>query len=150
MASKYELEVKIKGGTAYQEDGQKTLVHENKFISRWWVEDRNLHNNNELYVIDEEATDAAYIKREKNQKENALKAKRENVTMADLVGVVAEAVSDKPKKKAKKVEEIKDVEVEIDLDADSIESLRARCEALNIKYHHKAGKEKLLELIKNK
>lgn len=148
MASKYELEVKVKGGTAYQKDGQKTLVHNNKFMPRWWVEDRNSHDNNEHYVIDEEATKDAYVQREKNMKENQLKAKRENVSMADLVGVVAEAVADKPKKKAKKIEVIKDIEddnEELSIDA-QIAHVQQELKEKGIKFHHKAGLEKLNEL----
>ena len=166
MASKYELEVKMKGSTAYQKDGQKRLVHDNKFLPRWWVEDRNMHENNELYLIDEEATEEAYKLREQSIKDNELKKKKESVTMADLVGVVAEAVSDKPKKKkAKKVvlaeddseTDLKDEPVETndsetieELEDYSVEELQHYCSVHGIKYHHKAGKSKLLELIKNK
>ena len=153
MAKKYELQVKISGQTAYQKDGQKKLVHDNKFISRAWVEDRNSHENNELYVIDEEATSEAYVMREQSIKDNVLKKKKESITMADLVGVIAESVSDKPKKKAKKVvEEVEEPESETmeELEDYSIEDLQHYCSVHGVKYHHKAGKEKLLELIKNK
>lgn len=139
MASKYELQVKIPGKTAYQKDGQKKQVHENKAMPRWWVEDRNSHENNEIYIIDEEATEEYNNSRAANVKANELKKKKANVSMADLVEVVAEAVADKPKKKAKKVEDLED--------ENTVESLRAECDALDIEYHPRAGVKKLKELL---
>lgn len=142
MASKYELQVKIPGKTAYQKDGQKKQVHGNKAMPRWWVEDRNSHENNEIYIIDEEATEKYNNSRAANVKANELKKKKANVSMADLVDVVAEAVADKPKKKAKKVEEVDNSSEE-----DTVESLRAECDALEIEYHPRAGVKKLKELL---
>ena len=139
MASKYELQVKIPGKTAYQKDGQKKQVHGNKAMLRWWVEDRNSHENNEIYIIDEEATEEYNNSRAANVKANELKTKKANVSMADLVDVVAEAVADKPKKKVKKVEDLED--------ENTVESLRAECDALEIEYHPRAGVKKLKELL---
>ena len=144
MAKKYELQVKVPGKTAYQKDGQRKLVHGNKFLSRWWVESRNLQENNELYEIDEEATDEAYIQREKNIKANAAKAKREKVSMADLVDTIAGKVSEP--KKAKEVEVEKEAEEGISKEA-QIAHLQQQCKEAGLKYHPKAGITKLTELL---
>ena len=134
MAKKYELQVKIQGSTAYQKDGQRKLIHDNKFIQRWWVEERNKHENNELYVVDEEATEAAYELQAKNIEENAEKAKRSKVSMADLVDSVVTGMS--KKEKSEEPDETW-----------KVKELKEYCDENEISYHHKAGKAKLIECI---
>jgi hypothetical protein len=84
VVNKYELQVRLAGGK-YQEDGQKKLLQEGKVVPREWVEYRNSQNNNELYVIDEEATAELEKQRELNIKEAQAKAAKDNVSQADLV-----------------------------------------------------------------
>jgi len=211
LAEKYELEVKLKGKEGYQIDGQKRLLHEKKLVPRQWAEDRNEHPNNEYYVVFEEETAELMKQREANIQENAEKESRKNVTMADLVDVVAnggkpvkakilEAVPDVSKeelsKKDAEIEELKrklaekesegkrpepseekrpepseekrpepseektervpdekpkETENESSDDKPSIEweeeRLREYCAEKGYKFHHKAGAEKLMEVI---
>lgn len=147
VAEKYELEVKIPGEQGYQVKGQKRLVHGKKLVPRAWVEDRNSHPNNELYVIYEDDTAELMKVREQNILDNAEKAKRASTSMADLVDAVAEKAA-KPKKEKVKPVVVEPKEGEPKEDWTPTE-LKAYCDENNIEYHHKAGKPKLLELIKN-
>lgn len=92
MAKKYELQAKvvINNESVFDVNGQKVLKHGNRIMPRQWVEDRNSQKNNELYVIDEEATKEIPKMREKAIAENNAKAKKEKMTMADLVDAVVE------------------------------------------------------------
>lgn len=96
VAKKYQLLVpkSIKDGT-WDLNGSKKLIHDNKILPRFYVEQRNDFNNNELYVIDEVATAEMLEKREENIKKQAEQKKRENITMADLVDTVAKGQSKK-------------------------------------------------------
>ena len=129
VAEKFQLTepLSINGGT-WRKDGRKQLVHR-KVVSRQFVEDRNSHDNNELYVIDEEASLELEAQRTLNIKEKEENAKREKLTTADLIDAMVNKTS-------KKVEEPR----EIDL-------LRAECDELNIEYSPRAGVKKLKELL---
>ncbi len=65
VATKYKLTQpdSITKGT-WKKSG-KEKIH-TKIVKRSFVEDRNAHNNNELYIIDEEATDKMVIDRQNN------------------------------------------------------------------------------------
>lgn len=88
VATKYKLLApeSILQGT-FKKDGPKEMVHK-KTVLRKFVEDRNSHNNNELYIIDEEATAEMLILREKNIVENVAKKKREKTSTSDLVEAI--------------------------------------------------------------
>lgn len=151
VALKYKLlqPISIKDGT-YSKDGAKEFISK-KIVPRAYVNDRNAHNNNELYIIDEEATEEMLRLREESIKSNTLKQKRENVSFADLVEVVAGKVAEnteKPKKKAAKVEAPKEESEPSEFDNMDLFELREYCDENDITYHHKSGKEKLIELIK--
>ena len=64
VATKYKLLVpdSIKAGT-FKKDSTKEKIH-TKNVKRSFVEDRNAHNNNELYIIDEDATEKMEAKRQ--------------------------------------------------------------------------------------
>lgn len=66
VATKYRLTtaISIKQGT-FKKNGNKEKIH-TKIVKRSFVEDRNSHNNNELYIIDEDATEKMIAKREAN------------------------------------------------------------------------------------
>lgn len=66
VATKYKLTeaTSLKQGT-FNKNGSKKKIH-TKIVKRSFVEDRNSHNNNELYVIDEAATEEMEARREAN------------------------------------------------------------------------------------
>ena len=88
VATKYKLRtpLSIKDGT-WKKDTGREKIH-TKFIPRRVVENRNQQMNNELYIIDEDATEKYYEQREKNIIENAAKEKRALTSTADLVDAV--------------------------------------------------------------
>ena len=65
VATKYRLTRpdSITKGTWKKTDKEK--IH-TKIVKRSYVEDRNSHNNNELYIIDDAATEKMLAKREAN------------------------------------------------------------------------------------
>lgn len=82
VATKYRLTqpVSMKEGTWNKKSG-KEKIH-TKIVSRAFVEDRNSHENNELYVIDEQATIEMQEKRNANiNSKNGVETKK--VPMAD-------------------------------------------------------------------
>ena len=105
VATKYRLTnpISIKSGT-WDKKGAKVEVH-TKIVQRSFVESRNEHDNQELYVIDEDATDKMMVTREDNILKNAAKEKRDSATTADLIESIAGAVSAKKETPAKKVED---------------------------------------------
>ena len=146
-AQKYRLLTpeSIVNGT-YREDGQKEMVHDWKLVPRDWVEGRNAQRNNELYIVDEEETERLMKIREENIKKQAEDRKKEQVSMADLVGAIAEGVA--PKKKAKKSKDVEDA-VEVD---DELEEVRAQWSELHDgkKPHHAKKLAKLKAEIQAK
>lgn len=161
LAEKYELQVKIPGSTAYSVKGQKKLVHGKKLVPRIYVEQRNSHANNELYVVYEEETEKLMEQREKNIIENAEKAKREQVSMADLVDKVAgnasteKEVANKPKEEATATNEAKEnasddkgaKETPKAFDKMEVDELKQYCKDNDIQFHPASGIKKLLELV---
>ena len=139
VATKYILStpLSLKKGT-WKNDGSKKEIH-TKIVPREFVEERNSHNNNEVYVIDEDATKKMLAQREDNIKKNAENKKKESLTTADLIDAIV-----KPKKESKKKVE----KVDSKFDSMDLDELKQYCQDNDIKYHHKAGKEKLIELIK--
>lgn len=89
VATKYQLKVPIslKTGT-WDKKGAKEKMGKAKILTREFVEQRNSHDNNEIYVIDEKATDKMVKDREVQILKNKEKAKRDNMTTADLVEAV--------------------------------------------------------------
>ena len=151
VATKYKLTqpLSINAGT-WNKDGAKEEVH-TKIVPRAFVEDRNYHNNNELYIIDEAATDEMMEQRELNIIENAKKAKREKMSTSDLIDAIVGSKEDKPKKEKKVKEVAKTIDV-MDVDTPNIgwtlEALQTYCRDNDIKHHHANKEAKLLELIK--
>jgi len=88
VATKYKLLASdsILQGT-FKKDGPKEKIH-TKNILRKFVEDRNTHNNNELYIIDEEATAEMLKARDKKIIENVAKKKLAKTSTADLVEAI--------------------------------------------------------------
>jgi len=85
VATKYLLKnpISLKSGT-WDEKGHKEEIR-TSIVSRHFVNERNSHKNNEIYVIDEEATAEMLIKRDGQIKANQAKAKRDKMSTADLV-----------------------------------------------------------------
>lgn len=172
VATRYRLRtpISIKEGT-FDPNGDKVQLGKPKFLSRAYVEQRNSFSNNELYIIDEEATKAYYEQRDANIEANALKEASKNVTAQDLVNALREGVQAKPaptpakaapvveKPKAEEeVEQEQPEEVEVERvempegspdDSWTDDQLKAYCDERGIKYHHKAKGEKLLQTIKD-
>lgn len=126
-----------------------------KLVPRQWVEDRNVQDNNEYYVIDEERSKGIPEAREANAIKNAERIKRKEVSQGDMVEALAAAIKgssqEKPKVTKPKPSPKKEVEKNnqegIDLAAASIDDMKAYCDDNGIEYHHKAGHGKLIELI---
>jgi hypothetical protein len=137
VAKKYILEVRkaTDKGETYQVDGQKKLVQDNVVCQRSWIMSRNATDNNELYVIDEEATAELQLDIEARRAKNLEDRQMKNVGIPELV----KALNPTKEVKAKR-------EGEPDEDWDTSE-LKQYCEDNNISFHHKNGRVKLLELI---
>ncbi len=152
VATKYKLKegVRFREGV-WKDSGRFEKVNTN-IVSREFVEQRNKHDNNENYIIDEEATAEMMEQRELNIIENAKMAKREKMTTSDLVDAIvgAKATSPKKEKPAKKeVEEIDVTDTDTPNKGWTLESLQQYCRDNDIKHHHANKEVKLLELIKN-
>lgn len=134
VADKYILQAKSNG--KYLKEGTRQLVQKGKVLPRTYVEDRNSHENNELYVIDETATEELQELRAQSLKENEAKRKKESLTQADLVDAMvkmAGAVKGDSKESSNEDEEK--------------EELRAKLDELGVKYSNRAGVKKLKELL---
>lgn len=88
VATKYQLKIpiSIKTGT-WDKKGAKEKIH-TKIVPRLFVEQRNEHNNNEVYVIDEKATEKMVLDREANIKAQLEKKKTDSLTTSDLINAV--------------------------------------------------------------
>lgn len=160
VATKYRLlvPISIKEGT-FDPNGQKQQLGKPKLLSRDFVEQRNAHNNNELYIIDEEKTVELMQQREENIRIKNEADKLNNISPQDVVNALvnaAKGTAETPKKAApKKVEKVEEPkaervvlpEGEPNEDWDKSQ-LQQYCDERGLEYHHKAGKEKLLETIK--
>lgn len=98
VAKKYELQAQRVDGSqkSYDKQGQKKLIHGNKQMPLEWVEDRNSQSNNELYVIDEEATVELESLRAESIKNKETEKKNEKLTVSDLLSAIN---GDAPKEK---------------------------------------------------
>ena len=94
FARKWQLmtPISMKAGT-FDKQGQKKELHDWKLVPRYWVEQRNSHDNNEWYEVDEEMTADAMVLREKNIRLNEEKREKEAVSTSDLVGAIAQMAS---------------------------------------------------------
>lgn len=94
IADKYQLLEPInQGQQIYNENGSKKHISR-KAVLRSFVEERNSHKNNELYVIDEEATKEFYELREESIKANKLKEAKEKLSQADLIDIMMKGKSE--------------------------------------------------------
>jgi hypothetical protein len=147
---------RLKEGVRYREgvwsDPGRYEEISTKIVSRQFVHDRNGHNNNENYTIDEKATAELMVKREANIIENAEKDKRSKMTTSDLVDAIVGKKESKPVKKSEKPITREDT-VSIELpEGDPSEEwtlgqLQHYCKINDIKFHHASKAPKLLELI---
>ncbi len=147
VASRYELEARDTRKDSpwdYQQDGQKKLLQEDKFLKRSYVEERNSQNNNELYIIDEEKTKEYYKIREKSIIANKDKKDRSNIGMDDLIQVVAKTAVNNTNSGNRVAESYPDGDPDKTW---SLSELKLFCKDNNIKFHHKNKEDKLLELI---
>lgn len=135
-ATKYKLlsPISLKDGK-WDKGGAKQEIH-SKLMPRAFVEDRNKHDNNELYVIDEEKTAELMKQREVSIAENQERAKRESLTQADLI----EAIAGGLKNNAKSSEPD---------ESWSASDLKEYCKKNSISFKGNPGKGKLLDLIYN-
>ncbi len=105
VADKYKLLIPISriNGT-YDKEGTKKHISK-KVVSRSFVEDRNSHPNNELYIIDEDAT-AEFLKyRAESLKNKEISKAKKTVGMDEVVEAIAEMKAEKleaPKKRGRK------------------------------------------------
>lgn len=152
VATKYRLleAVSLKENK-YNVNGSKENLG-TKIVPRQYVEDRNSQVNNELYIIDEDATVEMLKKREQSIIENNAKAEKEKVSNADIVTALVNKISgnkevEKPKKVEKEAK--KEVESNDEYAKYSTDDLKKQLESKGIEYHHKAGRSKLIELLTN-
>lgn len=134
-ATKYKLlsPISLKDGK-WDKSGAKEEVH-SKLMPRAFVEDRNAHDNNELYVIDEERTAELMKQREQSIVENNERAKRESLTQADLIEAIAGGIKSKEVKSSEPSESW------------SVKELKDYCKENEISFKGNPGKDKLLQLI---
>lgn len=145
LVEKWELKVpkSISKGT-WDKEGQKELKHGKKLVNRDYVLARNKVDNNELYILFEDETKELMKVRDQNIIANAEKERKAKMGTSELVDAILNGK--KPKEKAPKEK----VEPTLtDFDSMNVEQLKKYCDDNGIKYHHKAGKEKLLEIIKS-
>lgn len=149
VATKYRLleAVSLKDNK-YNVNGSKENLG-TKVIPRDYVEYRNSQVNNELYVIDEEATKEFEKQRGLNILKQLEEDKKAKVSNSDVVGALVEAISGKQPKEKKEVkkEEVKeDVNEYKGIEDDE---LKAMLTEKGVSFHHKAGRSKLIELLTN-
>jgi len=155
LAEKYELRVKIPGKSgAYKVEGEKDLKHGKRLIKRSFVESRNAVPNNELYVLFEEETEKLMKKREQNIIDNQEKDRKSKMSTSDLVEAIAGKVlpsnsADMPSGTLHVDGNFKATSNGVDFDSMDIDQLKKHCDDNGIKYHHAAGINKLLEIIKS-
>jgi len=83
IASRYKLQARVNG--QYDVNGQKELIFKDKAVSRDYVEQRNTHPNNELWVIDEQKTTEYYAQREINLEAKKLKEESGKIGAEQIV-----------------------------------------------------------------
>ena len=88
IADKYQLLEPInQSQQIYNEKGSKKHLGR-KAVLRSFVDERNQHKNNELYIIDEEATKEFYEKREAQIILNKQREAKEKLSQADLIDLM--------------------------------------------------------------
>ena len=128
IASKYKLLTRRNG--SYDKDGTKELEQKDKVLNRSYVENRNKHDNNELYVIDEEKTKEILKLREVEIEENSIKRKKESLGQSDLIDVMAQMANTLKQTRKTVKEEITDELDELGVDYDRRSSVKKLKELL--------------------
>ena len=128
IASKYKLLTRRNG--SYDKDGTKELEQKDKVLNRSYVENRNEHDNNELYVIDEEKTKEILKLREVEIEENSIKRKKESLGQSDLIDVMAQMANTLKQTRKTVKEEITDELDELGVDYDRRSSVKKLKELL--------------------
>lgn len=135
-ATKYKLlsPISLKDGK-WDKSGAKQEIH-SKLMPRAFVEDRNSHDNNEIYVIDEVKTAELMKQREISIAENQERAKRESLTQADLIEAIAGGLKNNSKSSDPD-------------DTWTPAELKDYCKKNSIPFKGNPSKVKLLDLIYN-
>ncbi len=123
VATKYKLS-RLNGAWSKE---QKTKIC-TKVVSRQFVEDRNSHDNNEYYIIDEEATAELQEKRQEQIQLNAVKKAKKNLDQTDLIDAFVK-MANKGGGNSEK------------------EELQAELDEMGVDYDKRMGVKKLKELI---
>jgi hypothetical protein len=129
VANKYKLLTRRDG--KYDPTGTKEMTQSGKVLKRSYVDERNLHDNNEWYEIDEEATKDLLKQREISLQENELKRKKESLGQADLIDVMAQMANTLKETKKTVKEEITDELDELGVEYDKRSSVKSLKELLN-------------------
>jgi len=129
VANKYKLLTRRDG--KYDPTGTKEMTQLGKVLKRSYVDERNLHDNNEWYEIDEEATKDLLKQREISLQENELKRKKESLGQADLIDVMAQMANTLKETRKTVKEEITDELDELGVEYDKRLSVKSLKELLN-------------------
>jgi hypothetical protein len=129
VANKYKLLTRRDG--KYDPTGTKEMTQSGKGLKRSYVDERNLHDNNEWYEIDEEATKDLLKQREISLQENELKRKKESLGQADLIDVMAQMANTLKETRKTVKEEITDELDELGVEYDKRSSVKSLKELLN-------------------
>jgi hypothetical protein len=129
VANKYKLLTRRDG--KYDPTGTKEMTQSGKVLKRSYVDERNLHDNNEWYEIDEEATKDLLKQREISLQENELKRKKESLGQADLIDVMAQMANTLKETKKTVKEEITDELDELGVEYDKRSTVKSLKELLN-------------------
>ena len=79
------MELTSAANGTYNKSGRKELISE-KLVQRAWASDRNINDNNELYVFDEEKTDELDVIRQANKlKQSAVKTETAEDKLANAM-----------------------------------------------------------------
>jgi hypothetical protein len=123
VANKYKLLTRRDG--KYDPTGTKEMTQSGKVLKRSYVDERNLHDNNEWYQIDEEATKDLLKQREISLQENELKRKKESLGQADLIDVMAQMANTLKETRKTVKEEITDELDELGVEYDKRSSVKS-------------------------
>jgi hypothetical protein len=129
VANKYKLLTRRHG--KYDPTGTKEMTQLGKVLKRSYVDERNLHDNNEWYQIDEEATKDLLKQREISLQENELKRKKESLGQADLIDVMSQMANTLKETRKTVKEEITDELDELGVEYDKRSSVKSLKELLN-------------------
>ena len=129
VANKYKLLTRRDG--KYDPTGTKEMTQSGKVLKRSYVDERNLHDNNEWYEIDEEATKDLLKQREISLQENELKRKKESLGQADLIDVMAQMANTLKETRKTVKEEITDELDELGVEYDKRSTVKSLKELLN-------------------